>query len=142
MSSRRPFIALMIGILLLAAACASEEDAPPATSTAATSGAASALVDPDEFARRVEEPNTVTINVHIPNEGDIAGTDLAIAFDQIDSSTELPDDHATPLAVYCLSGNMSATAAEDLRARGYLDIVELRGGYEAWLRSGRALEER
>ena len=142
-SRRHVFLVLTMGVVLLAAACTAGNDAAPATSTStSTTGApASVLVDPDEFARRLEEPKTVTINVHIPNEGNIAGTDLEVAFDQISASTELPADLTTPLAVYCRSGNMSATAVEDLQAMGYSDIVELRGGYEAWVEAGRTLEQ-
>jgi rhodanese-related sulfurtransferase len=145
MMHRRPFIVLAVGGLVLSAACASGNSAapaPPATTTAASTAAAPVLVGPDAFARRVEDPKVVTINVHIPNEGNIAGTDLAVPFDQISTSTELPADRATPLAVYCRSGNMSATAVKDLQAKGYTDVVELSGGYDAWLESGRSLEKR
>ena len=34
---------------------------------------------------------------------------------------------------------MSATAAETLAAMGYSDIVDLRGGMEAWQAAGRDL---
>ena len=95
---------------------------------------------PDEFAARIDAPGVVTINVHIPDEGSIAGTDLTIAFDQITDSAELPTERNTPLAVYCRSGNMSAAAIDDLVALGYTDIVELDGGFTAWEASGRPLE--
>lgn len=139
-SHRRPLIVLTIGVLLLTVACASGNDAAPATTTSLTQ-AASVLVDPDAFARRVEDPRVVTINVHVPNEGNIAGTDLEVPFDQVSSSTALPADLTTPLAVYCRSGNMSATAVKDLQSKGYVDIVELRGGYDAWLQAGRTLDK-
>jgi rhodanese-related sulfurtransferase len=139
---RRPLILLAVGALLVAASCTARNDGatPPTPSTSTSRPAASVLVDPDEFARRVEDPKVVTINVHVPTEGNIPGTDLTIPFDQISRSTELPTDLATPLAAYCRSGNMSATAVEDLRAKGYEHIVELQGGYDAWLRSGRTLD--
>jgi rhodanese-related sulfurtransferase len=82
----------------------------------------------------------VTINVHVPNEGSIAGTDLTIPYTEIAASTALPADLATPLAVYCRSGNMSADAVRDLTALGYTNIVELEGGFNAWKSSGRVLE--
>ena len=101
---------------------------------------ASSLVSPAAFADRVDESGVVTINVHTPDEGNIAGTDLAIPFDEIASSDELPEDLDTPLAVYCRSGNMSADAVDDLEELGYTDIVELDGGFNAWTASGRELE--
>lgn len=140
MSCRRAPVVLSIGVLLVCAACTSGNRATPAASAPTTRVAASALVDPEEFARRIEDPKVVTINVRVPNEGNIAGTDLEIPFDQIATSTKLPTDLSTPLAVYCRSGNMSATAVQDLQAKGYVDIVELRGGYDAWLAAGRTLE--
>jgi len=100
----------------------------------------SAPVEPDAFARRVAAPGVVTINVHTPNEGSLPGTDLAIPFDEIAASSELPDDLSTPLAIYCRSGNMSADAVDDLEALGYTDIVELDGGFNAWTTAGRPLE--
>ena len=90
------------------------------------------LADPPAFAQRIAEPGVVTINVHTPDEGSIAGTDLTIPFDQIATSDELPEDRETPLAVYCRSGNMSADAVDDLQRLGYTDIVELEGGFNAW----------
>lgn len=128
-------VVVFISAVLLAGACASGTTAAPTPTTEA----ATVLVSPDEFARRVEDPKVVTINVHIPNEGNIAGTDLAIPFDEVATSTALPADRTTPLAVYCQSGNMSASAVRDLEAKGYTTIVELDGGYDAWLQTGRTL---
>jgi rhodanese-related sulfurtransferase len=34
---------------------------------------------------------------------------------------------------------MSADAVDDLAAMGYTDIVELEGGFDAWVASGRTL---
>ena len=98
------------------------------------------LVSPEAFAERVEASGVLTINVHTPDEGSIPGTDLAIPFDEISMSGELPAELDTPLAVYCRSGNMSADAVDDLEAMGYTDIVELEGGFNAWEASGRELE--
>lgn len=98
------------------------------------------LVSPDEFAAAIAESDRVTINVHVPFEGDIAGTDLSIPFDRItEQSDRLPADRGTPIAIYCRTGPMSATAAEALKSLGYADVVELKGGMKAWQASGRAL---
>lgn len=132
------FLAVVAVVVpLVGSSCSSDDGAePPAT---AEPGAAS-LVGPDDFAARVAEAEVVTINVHVPDEGSIAGTDLSIAFDEISGSAALPDDRDTPLAVYCRSGNMSADAVTDLVSMGYTDVVELEGGFDAWVDSGRALE--
>ena len=116
-------------------ACASDGGA----SGSASGSAPSKLVDPAAFAARMAEPGVVTINVHTPDEGSIAVSDLMIPFDEIATSSELPEDTSTPLAIYCRSGNMSAEAAVDLRALGYDDITELDGGFDAWVADGRVL---
>ena len=89
----------------------------------------------------LEADDRYVINVHTPDEGSIAGTDVAIPFDELESrESELPPDRGTRLAIYCMSGNMSESAAETLSAMGYDDIVDLRGGMEAWQSAGRELE--
>jgi rhodanese-related sulfurtransferase len=128
----------LVGVLALGA-CTST--GPPPTSTSPTqTPTAARLVDPDEFAAAIAEPDRVTVNVHVPFEGDIAGTDLSIPFDQIAAQAfRLPADRDTGLAIYCRSGPMSAIAAETLRDLGYTDVVELRGGMRAWQADGRQL---
>ena len=98
------------------------------------------LVAPAAFAKAVAQKGTVTINVHVPDEGSLAGTDLWIPFDRVAASrARLPARKTTPLAVYCRSGRMSAIAVRALARLGYGTIVELRGGMVAWDSSGRRL---
>lgn len=102
-------------------------------------GGSARLIAPDEFAAAVSEQGRVTINVHVPDEGSIKGTDLWIPFDAIETRRgDLPSP-TTPLAVYCRSGSMSAVAVETLARLGYENVVELEGGMVAWQRSGRRL---
>jgi len=82
----------------------------------------------------------VLINVHIPDEGSLPGTTLDLPYNEVAARTaELPSDKATPLAIYCMSGNMSAIAGRELLALGYTDVIELDGGMQAWQASGRTL---
>lgn len=68
------------------------------------------------------------------------GTTAAIPFDQLAArADELPSDRSAPLAVYCRTGTMSETAVDALLRMGYVDVVELRGGMQAWTASGRTL---
>ncbi len=131
---------LTIATAVSVASCGSATETPATTSVG--SGAASfahhRLVGPDEFASAIAESGRLTINVHVPYQGDIAGTDLSIPFDRIaEQSDRLPRDRGTPLAIYCRTGPMSATAAETLTSLGYTDVVELEGGMKAWQASGR-----
>ena len=94
---------------------------------------------PDAFAAAMGDGDPFVVNVHVPYEGEIAGTDDHIAHDRIADSSELPADRSARILLYCRSGSMSSDAAAALVQRGYTNVVELRGGMDAWAASGRAL---
>lgn len=99
------------------------------------------LVDSDEFnAALTADPEIALINVHIPYEGHIDGTDAFIPFDSILESDELPTDTSAPIALYCRSGNMSAQASVALADAGYTNVIDLDGGMNAWEVDGNELE--
>ncbi|OBK57424.1 sulfurtransferase [Mycolicibacterium fortuitum] len=141
------FTRICIGALTVVAAmslasCGATAESPSAATAGPTTAGITLhrLVGADEFATAVAESDRVTINVHVPFEGDIAGTDLSIPFDRIaEQADRLPADRTVPIAIYCRTGPMSATAAEALRSLGYADVVELQGGMKAWQASGRPL---
>lgn len=113
---------------------------PPAGSASGPAAAAGQvqLLDPADFESR--SAGRVLINVHIPDEGSLPGTTLDLPYDEVSAgAAELPADRATPLAIYCMSGNMSAIAGRELLALGYTDVIELDGGMQAWRASGRTL---
>lgn len=126
-----------MGVLALAPVAAGCGDragsGPPQAAPAAK------LVGPAQFAATVRRPGTVTLNVHVPDEGDVPGTDLAIPFDRLRARRRELPPRTTPLAVYCRSGRMSRIAVQTLRQLGFRRITELRGGMEAWRASGRSL---
>lgn len=122
--------------------CAAEPGGQEATTPTPPSPAAR-LVDPARFAAAVDAGRRLTINVHVPFEGAIAGTDLSVPFDRIKADqARLPEDRSTPLAIYCRSGSMSATAATELASLGYTDVIELDGGMNAWTEAGLRLLQR
>ena len=44
-----------------------------------------------------------------------------------------------PVLVYCQMGGRSAQAAQFLAAQGFAQVINLKGGLNAWLASGRSL---
>lgn len=121
------------GVLLLTGCAAGPDPAVGGQAAVTTPAAAPRSIPPQQFAAAIAEPDRVTINVHVPFEGDLAGTDLSIPYDQIETqANRLPAARDTPLAVYCMSGRMSLIAAEALSKLGYSDVVELDGGMVAW----------
>lgn len=95
----------------------------------------------DEFANIVaEESDEYTIvNVHIPYEGEVAETDMSIAYNDIAAlSSALPDKNA-PIILYCRSGRMSEEASRALIEFGYTNLYDVPGGMNAWQNSGRDL---
>lgn len=135
----RYLAALSLTLAVVLAAGCSGNEADDATATTSTGVPAARLVGVDEFAARLEDPDVVVVNVHVPDEGNLPDTDVSIPFDEISESDALPADLDTPLAVYCKSGNMSADAVADMAALGYTDVVELDGGFDAWADAGRSL---
>ena len=137
-------LALFAAGLLLLGACATGSPTPsPAQSSTPRADVESRLVGANDFARAVAQPGRVTINVHVPFEGAISGTDLMIPYDEIkQQASRLPEDRSTPLAIYCRTGSMSETAAKTLTTLGYTDVVDLQGGMQAWEASGRSLTGR
>ncbi len=137
--ARAPRSILLI-IVLVGAACSSgpDQSEPPTTAEASTvADSAGTLQEPNEFAQYMKDnPDVAVVNVHIPYEGHLEGTDSFVAFDEIADWEGLPEDRSTPLALYCRSGNMSAEATDTLAAMGFTNVVDLAGGMNAWSEAG------
>ena len=131
---RRVMVVLLSGLLAVTVGCSAAVSSPAAPAEPAGAAAVTQL-DPADFAEQM--PNRLTINVHIPDEGSLPDTDLALPYDQISArQSELPADRSTGIAIYCMTGHMSTIAGRTLSELGYTDIIELRGGMAAWRAAG------
>ena len=111
-----------------------------ATPAAGDGGGGYTNVDAPGLAAMLQNKSFPLINVHVPYEGEIEGTDRFIPFDKIDAHlAELPADKRARIVLYCQSGRMSAIAAQTLARHGYTDVWNLEGGMVAWARAGYAL---
>ena len=72
----------------------------------------------EELAGLLERREVMLVNVRIPYEGELPETDLFIPYDEVaDYLDQLPDTDA-PVVLYCRSGGMSTSAAQELAALG------------------------
>ena len=97
-------------------------------------------LSPEVFAERMARSDAFLVNVHTPPDVRIAGTAAAIAYNAVARDDRLPRDRATPILLYCRTGQMSETAGRALRAAGYDDVSHLAGGTDAWQRAGLPLD--
>lgn len=77
------------------------------------------------------------VNVHVPYEGEIAGTDAFIPFDQVEQQLQrLPAKKDRKILLYCRSGRMSDIAARTLVRLGYTNLWHLDEGMIGWTQQG------
>lgn len=133
--------AALVGLLATLVAGCTGGDQPTATPTV-TSASPHALIGVEAFAALVDDPEVLAVNVHVPYEGELPGTDAFVPYDRIREWDGLPSDRDATVAVYCMSGNMSRQAAMALAEAGYTDVRDLDGGMLAWEGAGRDLVTR
>ena len=138
-----PFILGFFVLILVACASPATQQSPGGVIGKAVTveGGSYTDVNVAELKAMLASKDFTFINVHIPFEGNIAGTDMSIAYDQIDSNLDrLPADKNAKIVLYCRSGRMSAIAAKTLVGMGYTNIWNLAGGMVAWEQAGLEIE--
>jgi len=95
------------------------------------------MISVKELSQEMVTKDFLLVNVHIPLEGNIPGTDLDIPYNKIEEKAELfPADKNAKIILYCRSGSMGNRAAQALAGLGYTNVFNLEGGYIAWDAAG------
>ena len=77
------------------------------------------------------------VNVHIPYEGEIEGTDAFVPYNEIAQNLDkLPEDKNAKIVLYCRSGKMSEIAAQELSDLGYTNVYNHQFGMHDWQSKG------
>jgi rhodanese-related sulfurtransferase len=138
---RRFWIVVILPVLLLAACTGSANTPLPAAAEISgtqvkVDGGVYTNVTPSELQAMLTNKDFTMVNVHIPFEGDIAGTDVSIPYDQITQHLDQLPAKEAKILLYCRSGRMSDIAARELVASGYTNVWNLDGGMVAWEAAG------
>ena len=98
-------------------------------------------IDSSELSAMLQQKDFTLVDVHIPEQPHIPKTDSFIPFNEIAerAAKELPDKNAK-IVLYCRSGSMSRTAAEELVRLGYTNVYNLAGGTIEWTAAGYPVE--
>lgn len=126
---------------------------PPAVpSSSSADGTVDAYVEPDIVppydpvdadqldAMLSSGMDVLLVDVRVPEEPHIPGTDLVVAMEDLTASSELSADLVRPIVVYGATGKEGREAAKLLYDAGHENIYDLSGGAIAWELGGRALE--
>ncbi len=94
-------------------------------------------ISPKELNQTMQAGDIFLVDVHIPEQKHIIGTDQFIPFNNIGKNiAKFPKDKNAPIYIYCKSGPMGNAAAKALHDNGYTNLYNLAGGADAWINAG------
>jgi len=94
-----------------------------------------------ELMDMMNNKDFLLIDVHIPEQQHIKGTDMFIPYEEINLNfNKLPSDKSKKIVLYCRSGSMSAEASKILVERGYTNVYNLKNGVNEWKYLGYPME--
>ncbi|WP_017940601.1 MULTISPECIES: rhodanese-like domain-containing protein [unclassified Thioalkalivibrio] len=92
-------------------------------------------LSPAEAVRVINQDDALVLDVREDNEvasGRIGGAKHIPLGSLKKRMGDIEKYKDKPVVVYCRSGNRSASAAQQLTAAGFEDVVNLQGGIQAW----------
>ncbi|MCL5435434.1 MAG: DUF1573 domain-containing protein [Patescibacteria group bacterium] len=91
---------------------------------------------PQEFDKILSTRKVFLVDVHIPEQKHLDGTNLVVPYNKIkENLNKFPKAKNTEIIVYCRSGRMSTEAAQALSQAGYTRVYNLIGGLNAYRES-------
>jgi len=135
---------ILVAIVTMSACSSGGESASSSTATTAEDSSAAAatwtVITPTQLEDMMAKQNVYLVNVHVPFEGQIAGTDAFIPYTDIAGRLDELPFAKQPVVIYCRSGNMSTEAAQAMVDAGAPQFYELGGGFYAWQDAGYPLQ--
>ena len=147
----RRFVSVLVAatVALTGAACTTTEPGTPSTGTGTVTNAPASGTTPvygaaltaEQFRASLAIPGVTVLDVRTPAEfagGHLEGAqpaDINGDFEQAVAAL----DRSAPYAVYCRSGNRSATAVAVMKDLGFTNAWHLDGGIGAWQAAGYAV---
>lgn len=106
--------------------------------------ASSQSVSVEEFATGIQKENIQLLDVRTAGEHKKGHIENSLHADWLDRKefnrrTEFLDK-SRPVYVYCASGPRSTAASKWLRSHGYKEVIELKGGFNAWKANDKPFE--
>ena len=127
---------LVLALAILLASCAS-----PSQSASGLPSTYQMISVAELQALRESSEDFLFVNVHIPLEGNIPGTDFTVPYNEIENNLSLfPADKDAKIVLYCRSDSMGNEAAQKLADNGFTDVYNLEDGYIAWKAYGLPFE--
>lgn len=91
----------------------------------------------DELNQQLKTKDFALIDVHIPEQEHIKGTDTFLPYDEIENQlAKLPSEKDAKIVLYCRTGRMSEIAAQKLAEKGYTNVYNVVGGKVEWDKNG------
>jgi rhodanese-related sulfurtransferase len=108
------------------------------------SDAQNAVLTVEDFDKKWKsDPKAQLLDVRTPQEYAAGHLKSALNYDYNGGNFETQIatlDKSRPVLVYCAVGGRSARSAARLRALGFKEVYDLKGGYTAWKAAGKPSE--
>ncbi len=95
------------------------------------------IISTTELSDIMQKGDIFLVDVHTPKQAHIKGTDLFVPYNEVEQyKDKFPKDKNTAIYLYCEGGPMGNAAARSLYDLGYRNLINLKGGANAWRAEG------